>query len=104
MELVYAYLTGDTFRRHVESLVSTYTHMSADLAKEKRALTTMWHRREKQLDRVTASITSLYADVQAIAGAGALPPLAPLELASLLEDGPAATSGRQQPQPQAMLM
>ncbi len=94
-ELVYAYLTGDTFRRHVESLVTIYTDMGADLAKEKRALTTMWHRREKQLERVTASITGLYADVQAIAGAGALPPLAPLELAGLLEEGSGNTIGNE---------
>ena len=87
MEQVYAYLTGDQFKRQVETLVSTYTDMGADLAKEKRALTTMWHRREKQLERVTGCITGLYADVQAIAGAGALPQLAPLELAGLLDEG-----------------
>ena len=42
VELVYAYLTGDQFKRHVESLVSTYADMGTDLLKEKRALTTTW--------------------------------------------------------------
>ena len=105
MEQVYAYLTGDTFRRHVEGLVATYVDMGADLAKEKRALTTAWHRRERQLERVTASITGLYADVQTIAGAGALPPLATLELAGLVEDGGSsseATQAGRLPQPALM--
>ena len=103
MEQVYAYLTGDQFKRHVESLVATYADMGADLLKEKRALTTMWHRREKQLERVTASITSLYGDLQTIAGAGTLPELAPLELAGLLDEGSHATTGGQ-PHRQTVLL
>ena len=58
MELVYAYLTGDSFKRHVESLVATYEDMGKDLFSEKNVLTKMWKRRERQLGRVTASITS----------------------------------------------
>ena len=103
MELVYAYLTGDQFQRHVESLVATYAEMGTDLLKEKRALTTMWHRRDKQLERMTAAITGLYGDLQAIAGAGVLPELAPLELASLLDEGSHATTNGRQHQ-QAVLM
>ena len=95
MELVYAYLTGDQFQRHVESLVGTYTDMGEDLAKEKRALTTLWHRREKQLGRVTAAITGLYADVQVIAGT--LPPLASLELTGLPQDSGDAATGSTPP-------
>ncbi len=103
MELVYAYLTGDQFQRHVESLVATYADMSADLVKEKRALTTMWHRRDKQLERVSASITSLYSDLHAIAGAGTLPKLASLELTDLLDEGNRnTTNGRQHQQGELM--
>lgn len=80
MELVYAYLTGDQFRAHVEALVKTYADMGAQLLQEKRAITTAWHRREKQLERVTACITGLYGDLQAIAGASTLPCLELLEL------------------------
>lgn len=102
MELVYAYLTGDVFRQHIESLVTTYAAMGEDLLKEKRALTIMWRRREKQLDRVTASISNLYGDLQTIAGTNTLPALAPLEFASLLEaDEQASINGQHQ---QAKLM
>ena len=78
--------------------------MGADLLKEKRALTTMWHRRDKQLERVTASITTLYADLQTIAGAGALPELAPLELAGLLDEGSRAAATGGQSHRQTLLM
>lgn len=60
--------------------------MGDDLAKEKRAIATTWSRREKQLERVAASVTSLWGDLQGIAGAGALPRMEPLELAGLLRD------------------
>ncbi len=96
MELVYAYLTGPQFQRHVESLAATFAAMGDDLAKEKRAITTSWHRREKQLERVAASVTGLYGDLQGIAGAGALPRLEPLELAGLLGDEGAANGERRQ--------
>ena len=87
MELVYAYLTGAQFQRHVESLAATFADMDSDLMKEKRAITTSWHRREKQLERVAASMTRLHGELQGIAGAGALPRIEHLELAGLLEDG-----------------
>ncbi len=86
MELVYAYLTGPQFQRHVESLAATFADMGDDLAKEKRAITMSWHRREKQLERVAASVTSLHGDLQGIAGANALPRIEPLELAGLPGD------------------
>ena len=95
MELVYAYLTGAQFQRHVEALAATFAHMGEDLLKEKRAITTSWHRREKQLERVAASVTGLCGDLQGIAGTGALPRIEALEFAGLLEvGGDAATAPR----------
>ncbi len=95
-EQVYAYLTGDQFRQHVESLVYSFQDMTGDLRKEKLAVTKTWKRREKQLEGVMASITGLYCDLEAIADAGTLPEFASLEIAGLAEDGNEASQPHHQ--------
>ena len=86
IELVYAYLTSENFRRHVEAVFDAVSQMDQDLDKEKRATTAAWNRRTKQLDRLTEAMAGLYGDLQGIAGSGALPIIEALELTTLLED------------------
>ena len=68
MELVYAYLTGPQFRHRVEAIVERFTDMSEDLARERRAMTRLWARREKQIEAVIGSTVGMYGDLQGIAG------------------------------------
>lgn len=68
-ELVYQYLTGPAFRHRVEALVEAFTTMTEDLTTERRAVTKSWAKREAQLDKVLASTTGLFGDLQGISGA-----------------------------------
>lgn len=85
MELVYAYLTGPKFRHRVEAIVENFEDMRADLDRERRALTKLWAKREKQIDGVIAATVGMYGDLEGIAGQ-AMPQIDGLELPML--EGP----------------
>jgi hypothetical protein len=70
--------------------------MGQDLEEEKRAFTTRWNKRAKQLDRVLVSTSGLYGDLQGIIGS-TLPEIKGMGLDALgagdLPDGKALTDG-----------
>ena len=53
--------------------------------RERKAMTSLWNKREKQLDRVLGGVTGLYGDLQGIVGS-TLPTLDKLELPALEQD------------------
>ena len=67
-ELVYAYLTGPSFKHRIEAIVEKFTDMKADLDRERATMTRLWAKREAQLSGVLDSTAGLYGDLQAIAG------------------------------------
>jgi hypothetical protein len=67
-ELLYDYLTGPEFRARLEGIVEPFIQMQADLESEKRATLTRWKKREKQIERVLLSATSLSGDLKGIGG------------------------------------
>jgi hypothetical protein len=68
MELVYQYLTGPLFRQRIEAIVEKFSDMQADLAKERKAMTRLWAKRESQIRGVIESTVGMYGDLQGIAG------------------------------------
>jgi hypothetical protein len=68
MELVYHYLTGPLFRQRIEAIVEKFSDMQADLAKERKAMTRLWAKRESQIRGVIESTVGMYGDLQGIAG------------------------------------
>lgn len=68
MELVYHYLTGPKFRLRVQAIVEAFSTMTDDLAKEKRAITKQWAKREEQINRVMEATVGMYGELQGIAG------------------------------------
>jgi hypothetical protein len=81
-ELVYEYLTGTRFRLRIEAVVEAFTTMQEDLEAEKRAVTRAWAKRAAQLEKVMASTTGLFGDLQGISGA-ALPEIEGLGMRAL---------------------
>lgn len=79
MELVYNYLTGVEFKNRVEAILQSFVAMKGDLEKEKRALQSIWAKREKQIERVICNISGMHGDLEGIAGM-ALPSIKTLEL------------------------
>jgi hypothetical protein len=68
MEMVYAYLTGPSFRHRIDAIVEKFTDMQADLERERATMTRLWAKREQQLLGVLDSTAGLYGDLQGIAG------------------------------------
>lgn len=68
MQLLYDYLTGNTFRLQVEAIVEGFSQMKADLESEKRAMQRIWKQREKQLEKVTINTIDMHASIKGIAG------------------------------------
>lgn len=66
--MVYQYLTGPQFRNRVGAIVEKFTDMQEDLNKERKAITSMWAKREKQIQVVIESTAGMYGDLQGIAG------------------------------------
>jgi hypothetical protein len=85
MELVYQYLTGPRFRQRIEAVVEHFSHMQADLDRERKAMMRLWAKREEQIRGVIEATAGLYGDLQGIAG-GSLLEIEGLEIPLL--DGP----------------
>ncbi|MEX0980490.1 MAG: DUF2130 domain-containing protein [Bacteroidales bacterium] len=68
MNLLYNYLTSNTFRMQVEAIVEGFSQMKADLEKEKRSMQSHWKQREKQIEKVVANTIDMYGSVKGIAG------------------------------------
>ncbi len=80
MEELYGYLSGNDFRQRVEAIVEYFTLMQEDLEKEKKAMTLIWSKRQKQIEQVIKNTVGMYGDMQGIMGAS-LPQIKSLELA-----------------------
>ena len=83
IEALYSYLNGPEFIHKIEAIVESFSGMKQELEQEKRVLTKVWARREKQIDRVINNTIGLYGDVQALSG-NKLPQIENLELKSLV--------------------
>jgi hypothetical protein len=79
MELLYQYLSGPDFARRVEGIVEAFRSMKEDLDKEKRAMETIWAKREAHIHRVLKNTSGMYGELQSMIGA-ALPEVKALEL------------------------
>lgn len=81
MEAVYGYLSGPEFKQKIEAIVEAFRTMKGDLEKEKNAMTRLWAKREKQIEKVVTNTIKMYGDMQGIIGAS-LPEIKSLELES----------------------
>lgn len=79
--LLYNYLTGSEFKNRIENIVLSFVEMQKDLESEQNAFRRIWSKRQKQIERVVASTSGMYGDLQGIIG-GALPTIQHLELDS----------------------
>ena len=68
MEMLYSFLTGNTFRMQVDAIVEGFTQMKSDLDSEKRSMQRIWKQREKQIEKVTTNTIDMYGSIKGIAG------------------------------------
>jgi hypothetical protein len=68
MQILYGYMTGPEFKTRITGIVEAFTELQDDLYSERRAMLARWKKREKHLERAFDNVTSLYGDLQGIAG------------------------------------
>jgi len=85
MSMVYDFLTSDEFRLQVEAIVEGFTQMKTDLDSEKRAMASIWKKREKQIEKVLINTSDMYSSIKGIAG-NAVPAVRLLELPEAAEE------------------
>ena len=68
MDMLYTFLTGNTFKMQVEAIVEGFTQMKSDLESEKRSMQRIWKQRDKQIEKVTTNTIDMYASIKGIAG------------------------------------
>ena len=81
MQLLYDYLTSNSFRMQVEAIVEGFSSMKSALESEKRAMQRIWKEREKQIDKVINNTIDMHASIRGIAG-NAIQAVKALELPS----------------------
>jgi len=83
MEILYDYLSGPEFSQRVEGIIGTFKDMKDELDQEKRAITRIWAKRDKQIEKVINSTSYMVGDVQGIIGASSMQKIEALEFKSL---------------------
>jgi len=86
-EMIYAYLTGLQFRARIEAIVEAFMSMQSELQAEKRTMTKLWAKREKELEKVLDATSGMYGDLQGIAGSS-IPEIEGFDLAQLTSGEP----------------
>ncbi|MBL7812389.1 MAG: DUF2130 domain-containing protein [Bacteroidetes bacterium] len=68
MEMMYNFLTSNTFRMQVEAIVEAFRSLKDGLESEKRAMMRIWKEREKQLEKVIENTIDMHGSIKGIAG------------------------------------
>lgn len=68
MQYLYDYLTSGEFSRLIRGIVDGFTSMQSQLESEKRSVTAIWKKREKQIQFVTQNAIDMYGAIKSIAG------------------------------------
>jgi hypothetical protein len=68
MAFLYKYLISNEFKMQMEAIVDGFTQLQGELDREKRAMHSIWKRREKQIEKVLLNTNHLYSSIRGIAG------------------------------------
>ena len=85
MAIMYDYIAGPQFKGRVSAIIDVFKGMRDDLEQEKRAMSRMWAKREKQIERVLLNTAGLHGDLSGILGKS-LPSIETLEFAALPDE------------------
>ncbi len=68
MEVLYNFVIGEEFKNQILAIVEGFSALKNDLDKEKRAMQSIWKRREKQIEQVIGNTIDMHASIKGIAG------------------------------------
>ncbi|QKF64210.1 DUF2130 domain-containing protein [Campylobacter corcagiensis] len=80
MGMLYNYLTSNEFKMQVESIISSFVNLQANLDRERRSMERVWKERQKQIEIAQTNAISMHASIRAIAGNDAIEGIEILEL------------------------
>ena len=86
-DVLYQYITGQEFMMRIRAVVEAFQRMNNELAKEKRAMTSIWNSREKQIATVIENVVGIHGSIEGLVGGQkALPEIETLSLESIAEE------------------
>jgi hypothetical protein len=68
MAMLYQFLLSNEFRMQIEGIVEGFTQLQEELNREKRAMHSIWKRREKQIEKVLLNTNHMYSSIRGLAG------------------------------------
>ncbi len=68
MHMLYDYLMSSAFRMAVENVMDSFMQMRSDIQRERTAMEKIWRQREKQLERMSLSMSAVMGSITGIAG------------------------------------
>lgn len=78
-DMIYTYLTSDSFVQQIQSIIEVHQNMQTQIQKERTAFEKIWKEREAQAERIMISTAGIYGSIQGVAGQS-LPPVKGLDL------------------------
>ena len=91
-DVVYNYVTSKEFSLHIKAVVNAYKQMQQDLEAEKRSMTRIWSKREKQISIILDNVTGMYGSIEGIVGnQKALPEIESLSLETIADEDEVVT-------------
>ena len=84
-DLIYEYVTGQEFAMHIKAVVSAFAVMQEDLEKEKRAVASIWKKREKQISTVLTNVAGMKGSIEGLAQK-ALPEAEVISLETIVDE------------------
>jgi hypothetical protein len=86
-DVIYNYITSREFTLHIQAMVTAYKQMKEDLESEKRSMSRIWSKREKQISTILDNITGMYGSIEGlVSNQKALPTIDTLSLESIVKD------------------
>jgi len=67
-DMIYTYLTSDTFVQQIQSIIEVHQNMQIQIQKERASFEKIWKEREAQAQRILISTAGIYGSIQGVAG------------------------------------
>jgi len=86
IEALYDYLSSPRFRQRIEPIVEAFRSMREELARERKAMESLWASREMEISKAEKAAAEFYGDIRGIIGGALLPQIEGLRLLSTGEE------------------
>jgi len=86
IETLYAYFASPNFKQRMEPIVEALCSMQEEIDQERRAMESIWAKREKEIEKAIKGAAGFYGDIGGIIGGAFLPQIDRLQLLAQTEN------------------